>query len=587
MSDSENDLNLAGLVRRLWPQVWSERRLFLPGAVLVILSIGTTLAYPQVIRIIVDEGIQGGDLSIVTTLAGLMAGIVVVDAAATWLFSYCFHYGARRIVASLRRRMHESLLSQELAFFDRESSGELIARLMSDVYQIYLLLAVRLSDALRFSVILVAGVGLVIYTSPLLAAVVAGVWPVIAYGTSKLGDVSRRAGRGMQDSESKVSRTALEAYAGIRTVRAFGQEAAERDRFQRVTSAHLAKARRGVMAVGYVEGFTKLASEAALVIGIFVGGRLIVQGQLSAGALVSFILYAGLVVRSTRNLSSFAAELARNAGTSHRVFRYIDRPTRMPIDGGRRPDRVEGRLDFEHVRFRYDDGEPGLAEAGFEANLRIERGEEVAVVGPSGSGKSTLLSLAARLYDVEGGRVLFDGVDVRELDPLWLREQVAYVSQDSSLFSRTISENVRYGRADADDAQVLRALRAAGAAAFVEALPEGLATEVGDRGSRLSGGQRQRLALARALLREPAVLILDEATSALDAESEAQVKEALRKLPHKPTVIWIAHRLSTVVDVGRVLVVESGRVVADGSHAELLASSPFYRELIETQLVRE
>jgi ATP-binding cassette subfamily B protein len=316
---------------------------------------------------------------------------------------------------------------------------------------------------------------------------------------------------------------------------------------------------------------------------------LIVGGYLTAGALISFILYAGLVARSTRNLSNSAAAALRIHGTTERIFSYLDRETRMPLSGGLEPEKVTGRIHFENVTFLY--GEEGGSEEhphGLQGvDLTIERGEEVAIVGASGSGKSTLMHLATRLYDPDSGVVRFDENNLRELDPGWLRSHVTYVSQDSSLFSRTLDENLRYGREDATDEEVAQAIELVGATSLVASQPEGYQTEVGDRGSRLSGGQRQRIALARALICQSPVLILDEATSALDSESESGIKESLRKLPFSPTVIWIAHRLSTVVDVARVLVIDRGRIVADGSHAELMRTSEDYRELVETQLVRE
>jgi ATP-binding cassette subfamily B protein len=295
-----------------------------------------------------------------------------------------------------------------------------------------------------------------------------------------------------------------------------------------------------------------------------------------------------LVARSTRSLSGFVGTALRIHGTTELIFSYLDRDTKMPLEGGATPVQTEGQIEFEDVRFHYE-GE-GSAEHPHglqDINLTIERGEEIAIVGPSGSGKSTLVQLATRFYDPDEGQVRFDGIDITRLDPSWLRTRVSYVSQDSSLFTRTLAANIRYSRDEATDEDISKAIETVGATSLVASQPLGYETEVGDRGSRLSGGQRQRIALARALVGEPAVLILDEATSALDAESEATIKDSLRKLSFAPTVIWIAHRLSTVVDVARVIVVDQGRIVADGSHVELMKTSEAYRDLVETQLVSE
>jgi ATP-binding cassette subfamily B protein len=480
-------------------------------------------------------------------------------------------------------------MEQETAFFDRENSSDLMARLMGDVAQVNELLASTLPLAIQQLFFFVVGTGLVIYTSPVLALLIVILWPPIAYGASKLGSKGRKAAQALQTSESQVAQAALESLGSIRTVRAYSRERFEVGRFRGFVQESIRNAQRGIKANARLQGFAKLSGEAAVVGGIWAGGQLIVAGYLTAGALIAFILYAGLVARSTRNLSQSAAAALRVHGTTERIFSYLDRDTRMPIEGGLKPEKVIGRIDFENVAFLY--GEEGGSEEhphGLQGvDLTIERGEEVAIVGASGSGKSTLMHLATRLYDPGSGVVRFDGNNLRELDPGWLRSHVTYVSQDSSLFSRTLDENLRYGREDATDEEVAQAIELVGATSLIDSQPEGYQTEVGDRGSRLSGGQRQRIALARALICQSPVLILDEATSALDSESESGIKESLRKLPFSPTVIWIAHRLSTVVDVARVLVIDRGRIVADGSHAELMRTSEDYRELVETQLVRE
>ena len=427
-----------------------------------------------------------------------------------------------------------------------------------------------------------------IQASPALALSLAIVWPPIAYGASKLGSRSRLAAQDLQTSESQVAQAALESLGNVRTVRAYAQEKSEINRFRAFTEKSILNAQKGIKAQARLEGFSKLSGEAAVIGGLWVGGQLILADLLTAGALISFILYAGLVARSTRSLSGFMGTALRIHGTTELIFSYLDRDTKMPLEGGATPVQTEGRIEFEDVRFHYE-GE-GSAEHPHglqDINLTIERGEEIAVVGPSGSGKSTLVQLATRFYDPDEGKVRFDGIDITRLDTSWLRTRVSYVSQDSSLFTRTLAANIRYSRDEATDEDISKAIETVGATSLVASQPLGYETEVGDRGSRLSGGQRQRIALARALVGEPAVLILDEATSALDAESEATIKDSLRKLSFAPTVIWIAHRLSTVVDVARVIVVDQGRIVADGSHVELMKTSEAYRDLVETQLVSE
>ena len=304
---------------------------------------------------------------------------------------------------------------------------------------------------------------------------------------------------------------------------------------------------------------------------------------MTQGALISFMLYALLVARGLRSGSRFSAEALRAIGAAAWVFDLIEQQPRIPLEGGLRPADFAGSIVFEQTRFRYPTRPDVEALKGID--LRIEAGQVVAVVGASGSGKSTLLNLLLRFYDPQEGRVLVGGVDVRDLDPSWLRGQIATVMQEPVLFSRTIEENIRYGLPSADVRAVETAAEWAQAVEFIGSLRGGFGASVGDRGVQLSGGQRQRLAIARALLRRPKILILDEATSALDAGLESVVQQALRAIEYHPTTIIIAHRLSTVSRVDRVVVLEQGRIVDSGTHDELIRTSAFYRQLIQTQLV--
>jgi len=571
--------------QRLSPLLREQRSWFLWGLLFVFLSIGLTLVYPQVIRIIIDEGIQQGRTERVNGLALLMIAILIVEAPAAFLRTYFFDVGARKVVIKLQDELLRGLMSQEIGFFDKENVGELNARLMGDTHQLSNLVAHWIPEGLRFLLYGVFGLAFMIYTSPLLTLLVLLVGPPVAVGTSVLGRKIQKRQASAARASAAASSSVLESLAGIRTVRVYDQEAAERKRFSEKLRTLLIAAKRQTKVSAMLEGVTTLSSESAVVLAIWAGGTLIMTGVLTAGALISFIFYTGLVVRSFKNVSRFAAEVMRSHGATERVFELMARTSRMSLTGGLRPERVEGRLQIEDVSFHY----PTRSDVQILRRVSLEAspGEFLALVGSSGSGKSTIVSLAARLYDPSQGRLLFDGIDLRELDPGWLRAHVTLVSQDSSLFSRSIEDNVRYGSEDASAEEVSEALRVANALEFIERLPDGLDTHVGDRGVVFSGGQRQRLAIARAVLRKPRILILDEATSALDSDSEKLVKEALHKLPYHPTVIIVAHRLSTVVDADRVLVVEQGQIVANGTHAELIRESSVYRDLVETQLVRD
>src|SRR5262249_47986742 len=329
-------------------------------------------------------------------------------------------------------------------------------------------------------------------------------------------------------------------------------------------------------------GVSFVAGECAALLAIWVGGNLIVRGRLTTGALISFVLYALLVARGFRNATRFSSESLRAIGATSWIFDMLERPASRGIAGGARPDALPASVTFEQVGFRYPTRPDVDALSG--VNLDIASGETVAIVGRSGAGKSTLVHLLLRFYDPDSGRVLVGGADIRTLDPGWLRAQIATVLQDPVLFSRSVAENIAFARPDATAAEAASAASTSCAAEFIGRLPDAFETTIGDRGVQLSGGQRQRLAIARAVLRRPKVLILDEATSALDSELESVVQHSLRALDYRPTTLIIAHRLSTVASVDRVVVLDRGRIVDAGRHDDLVHGSPFHRQLVQTQI---
>ncbi len=569
---------------RLWPMLRDQRNWFLFGLLAVLASIGLTLVYPQVVRIIIDEGIQQRDMARVNELALIMVAILAVQGPASYLRTYFFDVGARRISIRVQERLHRIVMDQEIAFFDRESVGALNARLSGDTGQLAQLVSIWIPEGLRFALVGLFAVGLMVHTSPMLSMLVFLVAPPIAYGTITLGRKIHRRAAVVQDESARAQASALEGFTSIRTVRAYDREEVESERYSGALERLFRAGNRHVRASAMLEGVTTLAGEAAVVLGIWAGGAAVVRGTLTAGELISFIFYAGLVVRSFRAMARFFAELMRSVGATERIFELMARDPQLS-PGTLKPEPILGRIEFRNVEFNYPTRPevPVLRGVDFE----IEAGEFIAIVGASGSGKSTLGLLVARFYDADSGHVLVDGVDVRDFEPKWLRDHVTLVSQDSSLFSRSVEENIRYGSEDATPEQVAEAIRVANAGAFLDTLPAGRDTEVGDRGAVFSGGQRQRIALARALLRRPRVLILDEATAAIDSEGEVLIKKELRRLEHKPTLIIVAHRLSTVVDVDRVMVFKNGRVMGFAPHKELLETSKDYRDLVENQLIDE
>ncbi|HUK35332.1 MAG TPA: ABC transporter transmembrane domain-containing protein [Vicinamibacterales bacterium] len=575
-------MTLLSPLRRVGRLVWAERTAYLAGAIFVVFSTLAALVYPYVVRLILDDAIGGGKIQKLNQLVLMMVGILLVEAAATTGRDYFFGLGAERVGVRLRTLVFRTLLRQDIQFFDSRDVGEIATRLWADVPPLEHALGEELAETLKNVVLVVGGTALLFYTSARLTFLMMLGLPPIAFASSWLGRRVKSMAADVQTAHGEAGAAASEVLAGVRTVRAFAQESAERARFERQLARALDSAKRKVKARAALSGVSVLAGEFSALLAIWVGGNLIVQGRMTTGAMFSFILYALLVARGLRNSMRFGAEALRAIGSTQWAFALVEQTPRIPLEGGDRPSLFDGSIAFEQVRFRY----PARPEVDTvkDIDLQIAPGEVVAVVGKSGSGKSTLLNLLLRFYDPDEGRVLIGGRDVRSLDASWLRAQIATVMQEPTLFSRGIAENIRYGVPDADEQAVRTAAEWASADEFISRLPGGLEATVGDRGVQLSGGQRQRLAIARALLQRPKILILDEATSALDAELESVVQSALRKIEYRPTTLVIAHRLSTVAHVDRVIVLDAGRIVESGTHEELIRTSRFYRQLVHTQL---
>ncbi len=407
--------------------------------------------------------------------------------------------------------------------------------------------------------------------------------PPIALGAVAYGRRIRKLARDVQDALAGSSDVAEEALSGIRTVRVFTAEPSEVARYAAAVTRSFDLARaRALMAASFM-AVASFAAFSALAAVLYAGGLLIADGALSRGELTEFLIYTLLVAFSLGGLSDLWTDFMKASGAAERIFELMDRVPGIPARGGLELAEVEGSVDFEGVAFAYPARRDVQVLAGID--LAIRPGEVVALVGPSGAGKSTVASLLTRLYDPTDGRILVDGHDLRDLAPDGLRRRIGVVSQEPILFSSSVADNIRYGRAGATDAEIEAAARAANAHDFIQRFPEGYATLVGERGVQLSGGQKQRVAIARAVLKDPRILVLDEATSALDAESEHLVKEALDRLMKGRTTLIIAHRLSTVAGADRVVVLDGGRIVESGPHAALMGKDGLYKRLVERQFV--
>jgi ABC-type multidrug transport system fused ATPase/permease subunit len=569
-------------LRALIALVLEQRSLYAVGSTFVAIGLVAALSYPILVKRLIDEGVLAGRMSRVNELALLLLVLLAVEGIATVIRDYYFNLASERLTARLRRRVFDHLLRQEIGFFDSRSVGELTIRLADDVIVIGRVVGEPFGAAVRFALLGVLGTVLLVYTSPTLTLLLMLAVPPIAVAAWVLGGRVKTLSVRTQQAYAEAATVAEESLGGIRTVRAFSQEPAAGARYREKLLVAVESARQAILANSAQNGVSFVVGETAALLGLWAGASLILQGRLTSGAVISFVLYGLLVARGLRRASEFWGETVRGLGATQWIFETLAREPRMPVEGGVRLARVEGAVTLDGVRFRYPTRPDVEALAGID--LHIGPGEVMALVGRSGAGKSTILHLLLRFYDPDEGRISIDGHDTRTLDAAWLRSQIGVVLQEPTLFSGTIADNIRYGLDGRSDAEVAAAAELACAREFIERFPAGFTTQIGSRGVQLSGGQRQRLAIARAVLRRPRILVLDEATNALDSESEAFVHQALRALDYGPTTFIIAHRLSTVINIDRVVVLDRGRITDSGRHDELVKTSPVYRQLFETQL---
>jgi ABC transporter fused permease/ATP-binding protein len=572
---------------RLLPWLRPYRARFALATLVLLVGSGLSLVYPQAARFAIDAGLSGTTPAHLDRIAVGVVFIFIINAAVTWLRHYLMSWLGERVVADLRERVYRRLLAQPQQWFHERPSGELTGRLAADVAIIQGIVGSELSLVLREVVMLVGGLAMLFWESWRLTLLMLCIVPPLMAVTFLFGRRIRKMSKEVTDKLAAASAQVQETVGAIATVQAFRREPVEVERYgSRVeefffTAVHLASWRGLFVAVVSLAGWLATASM------LWLGGRQIIAGTLSAGDLTAFLLYTSMVAFSLGGLASLWSSLQSAAGATMRLFDILDRTPEIedPIDPVPLPPLLAspGTVRFQDVSFAY----PGRPEVDVLAHidLTIDAGETVAVVGRSGAGKSTLAALVFRFFDVERGAVLVDGVDIRKVRLAELRSRLAMVSQDPVLFSGTIAENIAWARPSASQDDIEAAARRAHAHDFTMAFPEGYETRIGERGVKLSGGQRQRLAIARALLADPRVLILDEATSSLDGESEALVHDALRTLMKGRTTLVIAHRLSTVKDADRIVVLDAGRVVDVGPHQELVGKPGIYRALVEHQLV--
>ena len=573
-----------GRLARLLPLVRPYRGQLLLATLALLGSAILGLAFPMVVRYLLDAAFVNRDRKMLDTIALLLVGLFSIQAVLNFAQAYLLSAVGERAVAGLRRDLFGRLLAMPPGFFAERRTGELTSRLTVDIGLLQGVLSHQISEFARQVLALLGGVVLLTYLQPRLALTALAVAPVVVGSTMYFGRRLRRMTTGVQDRVAEATAVADEAFSQIRTVQSFVQEPEERRRYAERIDASVATALERARVRGVFFGVLTFASFAGIVFVLWQGGLLVLEGKLTAGSLVSFLLYTITIAASIGALASSFSAYQEAVGAADRVFEFMEMTPAItdPKHPVQLPRPVQGSVAFEDVTFRYlgDSSLPWTLDA---IDLRVAPGEIVALVGPSGGGKTTLVSLLPRFWDVDRGRVLLDGIDIRSLRLADLREAVGVVPQEPALFSGTVRENIAYARPGASAAEVESAARAAHAHEFIERLPVGYDTLVGERGVKLSGGQRQRVAIARAILKDPAVLVLDEATSNLDAESERLIEDALEKLLVGRTTLIIAHRLSTVRRADRLVVVDHGRIVEEGTHTDLLARGGLYARLYERQ----
>ena len=558
-------------------------RLRVMGASLSLLAAAAlVLALGQGVRRLIDRGFASGSMARLDAAALAMAVVVMALAVATVLRYTLVSWLGERIAADLRRDLFDRIVSLSPAFFETARTGDILARLTADISVLQALIGSAVSQWLRSALLLAGALVMLLVTSPKLTALVLLVVPVVVLPLVLFGRRERRLSRTAQDRIADLGAYAEETVSALRTVQAFTHEPVDRLRFRAEIERSVAAALLRINTRGRLIFSVILLGFGAIVFSLWVGGRDVVAGRMSGGDLSAFVFYAVLLASSGAQMSELWSELARAGGAADRLRELLDeRPTiTAPADPLLLPAQAEGRIAFEDVTFHYPARPDAPALSGYR--LAVAPGETVALVGPSGAGKTTVLQLLLRFYDPGSGVIRLDGVDIARVDPAALRARIGIVPQDPVIFGTTAAENIRYGRPDASDAEVREAGRAAHAG-FLDALPQGYDTFLGEKGVRLSGGQRQRIAIARAILRDPSVLLLDEATSALDAESEQAVQDALAVLARGRTTLVVAHRLATVRKADRIVVMEAGRVVATGTHDALVRDNGLYARLARLQ----
>lgn len=532
---------------------------------------------------LVDKGLGQNDSGLLNTALLSLLGITVMLALGTYARFFFVTYTGERVVADIRRDIYSHILSLSPEYFERTKSGDILSCITNDTSLLQMVVGSSVSVALRNALMFFGGVLLLLHTSPKLTMIVAIVVPLVVLPIIILGKKLRLLSRESQERVSYLSSHAEESINGIKTIQAFVREGLESSVFTKLVGDSLYTATKRIRLRSMLTAIVIMFVFGAVAFVLWIGGNDVISGRMSAGELSSFVFYSIVVAGATGAISEVIGDLQRAAGASERILDLLDTDSAVKDSEETIPmhQNVKGDIEFNNVEFVYPANINKIALNGF--NLDIKSGETIALVGPSGAGKSTIFQLLLRFYEIKSGSITIDGNDIRKYRLRDLRNLFGLVPQDPVIFSGTAYENILFGNPDASAEQVREAARAASAFGFINKLPEGFDTFLGEKGVRLSGGERQRIAIARVFLKNPQIVLLDEATSALDAENEQNVKEAFEKLMENRTTIVIAHRLSTVKKADRIVVIDNGMIQETGSHNELIAKNGLYARLVEMQ----
>lgn len=546
----------------------------------MIVAAAAYLVVPWLIKNVVDEVLQAKDMMMLNLVVAAILLVFLIRGFATYGQTYTMSYIGQRVIIDIREALFKHLQRLDQAYFDRRKTGVIMSNLTNDVGALQTAIVDNLISFITEGVTLVGSLVSMILLDWKLTLVTLVIVPVVLGIINIFGKRLRLAGHDVQGRIADITSLLQETISGIRVVRSFARESHEVKRFENENQRNFRAVMRATKLTSLLSPMVEFSAAIAVTVILWYGGYSVVTGVISAGSLIAFLIYAINLSNPVKRLSQVYGNIQKAMAAGDRVFAILDtEPTVKEKPNAKPLPEVTGRVEFDHVSFSYD----GEKNAITDLNLDVDPGQIIAIVGPSGAGKTTVANLLPRFYDVTEGALRIDGTDVRDVTFQSLREQIGLVPQDTMLFNATVKDNILYGRLDATDDEVYAAAKAANALEFIDKLPEGMQTMVGERGNSLSGGQRQRIAIARAILKNPKILILDEATSALDTESEKLVQEALERLMKGRTAFVIAHRLSTIKNADRIVVLKQGRIEEFGTHEQLLDRDGLYSHLYSVQ----